>query len=411
MSTFARLTKHPDTGKFEKAIWHDDYFGHHLYGVEFEDGTVINPSIVTLETRAWPSHTAPEKSLPTFKQSEPRAFDMSQLRVIGVPWHTAHQYELAKLFKQYDLLMNFYRQWGDVSRPRPHNMGEVIEFDPKEYDLAILHIDQQCIDPRIGKGLLFREFKELTEGMKRVVINHMTPFHDQKENDEVIAEIKDMVGDIPMVVNSRQAAAQWGWGTPIIHGMDSIDWKDSPKEPRAVACISTGGMNKAYRRELLHATINLLEERGVELIWIQATKKFQTFEEYRDYLGRSLVFVHLAWQSPMPRSRTEAMLSGCCVVSTRHHDWGDYIVDENGKSYSELYPEDIDTRPVFKGVNGFIVPDNPEVAANLIEDLITNRIQEAREIGKRGRETALKTFSHERWAADWHSFLESSVYV
>lgn len=310
------------------------------------------------------------------------------LKVIGVPWHSAHQFELAKLFGQYDLMLNMYRGWGYTSRPMPDNMSEVLSFDKKDYDLAILHIDQQCIDPRIGKGLLFKEFKKLTEGMKRVVINHMTPFHDQYENDEVIAKIKEMVGDIPMIVNSKQAAAQWGFGTPIIHGLPAHEWEDLPKEPRVVASLSTGGMNKAYRRELLHVTIDLLKEKGIDLIWIQATKKCSSWEEYRDYIGRSLLFVHLAWQSPMPRARTEAMLAGCCVITTRHHDIDEYITN---------------------GVNGFIIPDNPQAAATLIEDLLTNRIKEAREIGQRGKELAKIVFSHERWANDWGTYLEGII--
>ena len=29
------MTKHPNTGKWEKATWHDDLFGSHHYGVIF----------------------------------------------------------------------------------------------------------------------------------------------------------------------------------------------------------------------------------------------------------------------------------------------------------------------------------------------------------------------------------------
>lgn len=35
MSNFARITKHPTTGKFELASWLDNYFGPHKYGVHF----------------------------------------------------------------------------------------------------------------------------------------------------------------------------------------------------------------------------------------------------------------------------------------------------------------------------------------------------------------------------------------
>lgn len=54
MSTFQQMTKHPETGEWELATWHDDYFGRHKYGVEFpSEGTeVINVDEVGgLDTR------------------------------------------------------------------------------------------------------------------------------------------------------------------------------------------------------------------------------------------------------------------------------------------------------------------------------------------------------------------------
>jgi len=50
MSTYKRKTKHPVTGKWEIATWHDDYFGHYLYGVEFSDGRIFDPREYQLET-------------------------------------------------------------------------------------------------------------------------------------------------------------------------------------------------------------------------------------------------------------------------------------------------------------------------------------------------------------------------
>lgn len=315
---------------------------------------------------------------------------LNELKVIGVPWHIGHQFELAKLFKNYDMLLNHYRTWGEVSRPRPENSKFVVEFNKEDYDLAILHIDQQCALSEMNKHKLFMEFKEATKGMNRVVINHMTPYDDRLETDEVIERIKEIVGDIPMITNSKQAAAQWGWGTPIIHGLTAEDWWDKPKEPRVVTSLSPEGMNHAYRRELLHATIDILKERGIDFKWIQVDVKPKSFDEYRDYISRSLVYLNATWQSPMPRSRTEAMLSGCCVVSTRHHDWGDYI--ENG-------------------VNGFVTVDNPNVMADLITDLILNKYKEAVAIGKAGKEMAQKVFSTERWANDWEAYLKGLKYL
>jgi hypothetical protein len=46
MSTFSQPTIHPNTGKVEDATWHDNYFGHHRYGVEFADGAIFPESAV-----------------------------------------------------------------------------------------------------------------------------------------------------------------------------------------------------------------------------------------------------------------------------------------------------------------------------------------------------------------------------
>lgn len=43
MSSFGAPTRHPETGKIESAMWLDDYFGRHRYGVSFPDGQVFCP--------------------------------------------------------------------------------------------------------------------------------------------------------------------------------------------------------------------------------------------------------------------------------------------------------------------------------------------------------------------------------
>ena len=51
MSSYNRLTKNPDTGKWEICFWIDDYYGSHHYGVRFPDGIVVDPEIVKLEVK------------------------------------------------------------------------------------------------------------------------------------------------------------------------------------------------------------------------------------------------------------------------------------------------------------------------------------------------------------------------
>jgi hypothetical protein len=50
MSSFLRYTRHPVTGKWEKAAWIDDYYGMHHYGCKFSDESVYDPWKVKLST-------------------------------------------------------------------------------------------------------------------------------------------------------------------------------------------------------------------------------------------------------------------------------------------------------------------------------------------------------------------------
>ena len=327
---------------------------------------------------------------------------MKKFSVFGVPWHVSHQAELAKLsfMGNYDLILNPYRTWGKTHRPFPKNCRWVNHYEKGKYDLAILHIDQQSIyDPkqgdRIHKGRLYLELRDaIGNDCPIITINHMTPFHDKYESPYVIEFIKEMTKGTTMVCNSHEATRQWGWGETIIHGLKPEEWFDLPKEPRCVIVLSPAGMEKAYRRKFLFVVMPLLKDMGVPVTWIGADIKFDSFDAYRRYLGRSLVFFMPTWQSPMPRARTEAMFSGCCVVSTPYQDADTFIKD---------------------GVNGFLtsrstmtdprVMDNPEATANLIKRLVIDEPDLAIRIGQEGKKTANELFTHERFSLQWEKLL------
>ena len=323
---------------------------------------------------------------------------MKKLKVFGIPWHVAHQYELAKMpfIESYDLLINPYRTWGERSRPFPEKMNWVTHYEKGKYDVAILHVDQQSIynpeqGDRISKGKLYMEVRKIIgDDIPIVTINHMTPFHDKYESPYVVDFIKKMTKGTFMIVNSNEAREQWGWGTTVLHGLDPKDWWDLPKEPRAVTVLSPAGMEKAYRRIFLTSVRRRLNEMGVPFVWVGVDKKFDSFDEYRDYLGKSLVFFMPTWQSPRPRARTEAMLSGCCVVSTPYQDASTFIKH---------------------GVNGFLtstkeikdprIMDNPDVTANLIKELVMDNPQKAIRIGQEGKKTAMDLFSVKKFEDQW----------
>lgn len=48
MSTYNKITRHPHTGKYQLATWHDDYFAPHVYGVSFPNDKVVYPTDMVL---------------------------------------------------------------------------------------------------------------------------------------------------------------------------------------------------------------------------------------------------------------------------------------------------------------------------------------------------------------------------
>jgi hypothetical protein len=362
------------------------------------------------------------------------------LKILGVGWHTTHQYSLAQLpfVERYSLIVEPWRRgFSTTQRPFPQNMDYVNTFEKGEYDFALLHIDQQSIyDPserlRISKGRLFKELidviREKDPNLPVIVINHMVPFHDDLESAEVVRRIKRMTAGCIMICNSYQARNQWGWGEVITHGLQPDEWgfdvphfkltgeiRIPPKEPRCVVVLSPKGMEKAYRRTFLHETMRLLEEYGVFVEWIGVTKKFDTFDGYRDFMARSLIHFFPAWQSPRPRSRTEGMLSRQCILSTPYQDANTFI---KSGTFKQETKNGIKTERVEYGDedNGFLtnlevgfdprVMDNPQYSADLIRYLLQERPDIAIEFGNRARKYAEEHLDNVQYENQWREFLK-----
>lgn len=333
--------------------------------------------------------------------------DGSVIRIFGVVNHVANQYEMLKLAEYYDVeftyLENNVRRWSESSpRPLPNHLNWETHYEPGKYDLAILHTDQQHADGRIGKGQLYRQMNEIIQDIPKVVINHGTPMWDEQFTEDIVLNggemldrkgkpvqidgMKKIIGDNFMVVNSYHAVDRWGWGYPLIHGMDPDEWWDLPKEPRSIVMLSPAGLDKYYNRQLLTAIKRYMHEKvGAMPIHIPVDYTPHNWDEQRDILGRSLLYISQQFDSPMSRGRTEAMLSGCCILSSRHDD-------------AELFIEN--------GVNGFLLPDNPLSYAETAYQLINFNYKDAVEIGQRGKETAKKYFNTERYLADLWKIVE-----
>lgn len=331
-----------------------------------------------------------------------------RINIFGVVNHVGNQYEMLKLAKKYPVkfhyIENNVRRWSRHSaRPEPTtwlNSDEfewVTHYEPGKYDLAILHVDQQHTDPRIGKGWLYEDLNGVIQDIPKMVINHGTPMWDDYYTEDFVINggevyttkglvtlrgMKEKIGDNFMVVNSYDAVDRWGWGYPLIHGMETSDYFDLPKEPRVVLSLSPGGLDKYYNRELITAIKGSVKEKtGLDVMHIQVNIKFEqdNWRQYREYIGSSLINIAPFKDSPMPRSRTEAMLSGACILTSKYHGAGEFIEH---------------------GVDGFVVPDNPLSYANAIYHLINGSYKEAVEIGQRGKAKAQKLFNVDRYLDD-----------
>ncbi len=289
---------------------------------------------------------------------------------------------------------------------------EIPHYD-KSYgiDLAILHLDQQCLEDMLwerGKGALYNDVNTAIQDIPKIVIMHGTPYYPEmfpsditEENyaqlgftkeqcgmsGELIRRARRVIGSNTMVVNSYAAAAQWGFGVPIWHGMEPTEWLDLPKEPRVVTMLSPAGLDKYYDRAFLSAVKDELAQRDIEHCHITVDAQFKTWDEYRNFLGRSLLYFHCMREAPMSRGRTEAMLSGCCVLTTKNQDAEKFIVD---------------------GENGLFIRRNPKHVADLVELLFAN-YEQAVAIGQRGKATAQSLFHTNRYVAEWQNLINVTL--
>jgi len=305
----------------------------------------------------------------------------------------------------FDLLINYTRRWDEKNREFPPNAKWVDHIEKGKYDLVILNIDQQCTNYDLNKAMLMQHMKEICRKeipeVPRIWINHATPIYPEKYPDgnkqnnfvseQLKKEIMDIVEGDYMVCNSHQAQEEWGYNnsTTIIHGMEADEWMyNENKEPRICTFISAGGIgDKYYNRSFLTAVMDELKEQyGIALQWINTPGCFTAkgIKDYKEFLSKSLIYFNPTFASPMPRARTEAMLSGCCIVTTPQHG-------------ADMFIED--------GVNGFLVPhNNIEYATKLIAKLLFD-YEIAKNVGKKGRETAIKLFNRDRYRKDWISLL------
>lgn len=331
-----------------------------------------------------------------------------KIKIVTTAWHTMHFWDLFNALKNdadFFLIHNSSKKWYYETRPLPENASYVPYYEKGKYDLAILDVDQQCVNENLGKSRLYKEMRDRITDIPIIVINHGSPVYPEylkigdNETFEYAEkkckrEMRELVGNRTMVINSFAGATdkEWGWGNPIWHGMNPDDWKDLVKEPRVFTALSPAGCDLYYNRERMNEVAQILENKyGIILWWARVNADTEkSFDTYRNYLGKSLLYLDTSFRTPMNRGRTEAMLSGCCVVQVAGaHDLNRFAVDNE---------------------NMIIVPDNAEKIAEKVSYLLEEGYQEAVKIGQAGKQTAIETFNYKRYRQDWLDIIATKIW-
>ncbi len=368
-----------------------------------------------------------------------------RLRVLNYPWHIGHQYELHRLPHRFFLLVgDGFRRWNFRSRPLRPN----VEFLPADrvsdwraFDLAILHFDEEVLDPPAGQPYPFRRLLERLEVPIIAICHGPAPFLagpggeaspggavtiDETRRSAIVG----MVGDKALVVtNSLQAAREWRFARArtIWHGLDPDEYPRSSYERKVLTIVNSLARKPLYQGHRLYkeATAGLpcdylgkdpaAEFRRVSpprpigspwrLLWnaadllggdgdaargapglrraISNGYGRAHFRAYRDLIGRYSIYFNPTRLSPMPRSRLEGLFCGLALVTTRHHDVDQWLED---------------------GVTGFSADDAATLRGRLGE--LCDDPGLCRRLGEAGRQMARERFHVRHYLKAWEDTIE-----
>lgn len=345
-----------------------------------------------------------------------------RLKILTHRWHVPHQYELHRLPHDFTMVTGtgtpFTDRWAHEQRPKRPNARFVPldEIRSNDFDLAIVHFDENVLCPELSNGVLpeswgacFRWFLE-ERALPLIAVCHGTPPFVGQYGAEAglvetfephVAERERLVAalrDAHVVVNSHQANDEWGFerSTVIHHGMDPHDFPNG-RHQRDVVGHGVDRHRPHYRgAHLFSGVVELLadeidvhdhEHPGAALLPTDAPGFDQaSFRAWVDHLGAYKVYLNCTLRSPMPRSRTEAMLCGCVPVTTPNHDAAMFIR---------------------QGVNGFCGRSAAELAEHA--RYVCRHPLAAERMSREARQTAIDHFHVSRFLDDWHRLLEREL--
>ena len=345
------------------------------------------------------------------------------LRILSYPWHITHQYELYKLPYQFtlitDLGSHISRGWDLARRPLRDNVNfrSISDINISEFDLAILHFDENVLSPQNTNGIIGTDwgasFKYFCENINlpKVAICHGTPqFYGQYKMDynkpnlmkvmeKERAKLVEFIGNILTITNSYQAKHEWNFkNTKVIwHGFDPGEFPPTTYEQGILTSYGESLMSRPYYRGYhgyrkvfddfpKQYQPNSLDVKEPDVLYQGNDYAAARFRNYVDEIRKYSIYFNSTIRSPMPRSRGEAMTCGLATVSLKNHDVDMFIKN---------------------GTNGFYSDDFQELQSYLL--YLVKNPEKARKIGKEGRNTAMNIFNHDRYLASWEDTINQLI--
>ena len=292
---------------------------------------------------------------------------INKLEIIDFVVHEGHQYELCKIGHKFHYMPS--KEWHSRYRPVPPNAVFHKNMDlNNKYHLAITHMPRD-IDT-VAKL-----------SMPKIWIAHYDPASESFRQDM----IKRLDGYY-CIFNSFESQEKWNLPNKqkvIWAGIDPEEWYINEAKINMVLVVG----NKIKERPQVSGYENLLILNDIphRIVGENAdmpSKPASSFEQMKQFYKTYTVLFSPTINSPMPRTRIEAMMSGMAVVSTDTHDASRFI--NNGE-------------------NGFISNDKSQLKNYLKNLLHDTKLRE--DMGKKARETAIEYFSLNRFLMQWNEVL------
>jgi glycosyltransferase involved in cell wall biosynthesis len=298
------------------------------------------------------------------------------MRILSFVTHTPHAYDLANALhdSQFDLIGT----WNEQQRPIPSNVRFMEMPDYGNYDLAIGHVGGET-EAIIPTGF---------DKVPLILISHGAgePFQSNNELKIDPKEIAKSCKDYKVVCCNEKEMNYWKEqgvknATWIWHGMKD-EFKQCQYRDKKAIIVNSGGwpyMNNVPLLEELH-------KRGIA--WMQKDFQINSFEDYKNKLAEYNVYISGTRYSSFPRSRSEAMHAGLCVLTT--HNWDEdkfFIPGKNPNMF--LVENDADN----------IMQTYNSISLNLIE-----------EVGKHGQQTAKDAFGLDKYRASWLKVIDEVLH-